>query len=158
MTGNAPERKPAPPMRFGENMEASAPNSLRKNVIVRFVDWIKPYKEFVAIAGSAVILLSGGVSWAVSRFATVDQLSNLECRILINISTESLPIVSKMLNMKIESKWAQIANLPKDNTPELEAKKEQMKQDIKDLSDERRKVDAALEQEIRGAPVKCVKK
>jgi len=128
------------------------------NPIVGFVNWIKPYKELAVIISSAVILLSGSVSWAVSRFATVEQLSNLECRMSINITIQALPIQASMLSMKIEGKWAQIAALSRDITPEVQTRIEQHKQDLKDLSDERKKIETTFQQEINTAPVKCASK
>jgi hypothetical protein len=136
---------------------ASAQNVSTQNVIVRFVDWIKPYKEFAVIAAAGIAFLSGGVSWAVSHFATVEQLSHLECRMSVNISIQSLPIQSSMTSMKIEGKWSQIAYLSRENTPDSQVKQEQLRLEIKDLGDERKRIDAAFQQEVAAAPIKCAR-
>jgi hypothetical protein len=128
------------------------------NSIARFVDWIKPYKELTAILGSAIVLLSGSVSWAVSRFATVEQLSSLECRISLNINIQALPLQASMLSMKIEGRWALIVSLSKENTADSLIRVDQLKQDLKDLSEERKRIETTFQQEVSAAPVKCAKK
>ena len=139
----------------GSQSVAAAPVQPSTNPVSRFVEWIKPYKELATIGGGIVVLLSGSVSWAVSRFATVEQLSSLECRMSINITIQALPIQSSMLSMKIEGKWAQIAGLSRDNSPENQTKIAQLREDLKDFSDERKKIDNQFQQEISSAPVKC---
>src|SRR3954447_1601176 len=112
--GIMPERNRAMNDKPGEGSHASGssesglnaqsrPTSSSTGQISKFVEWIKPYKELVALLGAAVMALSGGVSFAVSHFATVEQLSSLECRMSVSTSTQWLPMKINVLAVQIES-------------------------------------------------------
>src|SRR5690242_9722595 len=70
------------------------------NPVVQFVEWIRPYKEIAILIGTASACISGAVSWAVTHFATLEELSNLECRMSVNVNIQALPIRSSVLSVK----------------------------------------------------------
>jgi hypothetical protein len=126
-----------------------------KNFVGQLFGIIKQYKEIIGVLSAVVVAVSGAISWTVSHFATEEELSNLECRMQLKVSTQALPIHSSMLTFRIEAKWSQIASLAKETGPDALLKIEQLKTDIKDLGEERKSVDQEYKQAVNDAVVKC---
>ena len=131
------------------------PNVAESSGVARLVDRIKPYKELAAAGVGVIAMLSGAVSWAVAHFATQEELKRLECTSEVNLATRALPLFSAVLSVKIETKWAQLAETRKTSSPEAEIRGRQLEADIRDLSDERKATDLKYQLAVETAPVKC---
>jgi hypothetical protein len=76
-----------------------------------FLEWVKPYKEFAALAFAVIAAISGGVAWAVAHFATRAELFYLECRINNNMATQAFSDKSDALAASIQLRNSQIKQL-----------------------------------------------
>jgi hypothetical protein len=58
----------------------------------KFVDRIKPYRELLAVIIALSAAISGGISWAITYFATRADIAQLECKLLDQIEAKVGPV------------------------------------------------------------------
>jgi hypothetical protein len=83
------------------------PPGLREQLST-FVEWIRPYKEIATLLVALFAIISGGLAWTVSHFATRAALSDLECRINHDKKTKALADAAAALSASTELRYSQI--------------------------------------------------
>jgi hypothetical protein len=104
---------------------------------VSLVEWLKPFKELLALFIAISVVVSGAVAYGVSYFATREHVEALEC--LVNAKFDDLlPLDTSRDEAEIESRSkfaAHLTLLPP--TIDTKAFSAQLQKDINELKDKR---------------------
>jgi hypothetical protein len=137
---------------------SAAPAADKNGKLSGFLKWSKPYRDIIAILGTLIVSISGGVAWVVAHFATRVEMHYLECRVTNNILTQLLPIHLGNIAGKIEWRTTQVKVLAQHGggTPQSIATIVELTDQMNALTKEQAVAAQKLKQDIDDIVKQCL--
>lgn len=100
----------------------------------------KPYREIIAIAVAAIVAISGGVAAIVAHFATEVELTNLECKLTHQLTSQLFGSQARVYDAQIDARQSQLKQFAIQAQPIAGPS---LKQLVDEMADLKAKADAA---------------
>jgi hypothetical protein len=100
----------------GQRHQGAGQGGLRQQIST-FLEWSKPYREIIALGVSIILAISGAVAWAVAHFATQTAVSNLECKLTHQLTSQLHGSHANLYAAQIDARESQVKQLSSQNPP-----------------------------------------
>jgi hypothetical protein len=122
----------------------------------KFLDRIKPYREILAVIVALSAAISGGISWAITYFATRADIAQLECKLLDQIEAKVGPVRTGVGMAQARWRRAQADHLLDQQSAENRNLIKSLLKEADELQAEQEKRDIDALKEFRAIVARCM--
>ncbi len=121
----------------------------------------KDYKELLSSSIAVLSAILAGITWVNAHFATEEEVSGLECRMLANLNLQLLPHELNLMSVRIDVKQADINRLRQagNTTEPIVNVLVQFENQVKEMTAEREMIKKSYDDTLKKAvDSSCYKK